>query len=77
MSNSVFVLVGRVCDCDDLMMFIPADNDAQAKEAFVERLKAEQDWDGSSDVYVEFCVSLSDFQQNHFYDSAFSSETFN
>jgi hypothetical protein len=66
----IFVIVGRVSDEDNIMMFINAIDSDQAKDRFIEHVKVEQDWDGERDIYIEFCINLSNHQKNHVYTDA-------
>jgi hypothetical protein len=60
----VFVVVGRVCDCEDELKFVMASTKKEAEGKFTDYIKVKQDWDGESDIYVEFTERLTDFRFN-------------
>ena len=65
--NDCFVVLGRVADMDDILIFINAMDIECARQKFLELLKNEQHWDGKSDIYIEFCIPLSDYAVNDVY----------
>ncbi|KZN63319.1 hypothetical protein [Pseudoalteromonas luteoviolacea] len=74
--RQTFVIVGRVSDEDNVMLFINSIDSDQAKHLFIECIKVEQDWDCERDIYIEFCISLSDFQKNHIYTNVETADRF-
>ncbi|MEH6454853.1 MAG: hypothetical protein V7749_00895 [Cocleimonas sp.] len=70
-----FVVVGRVSDEDDIMLFIDAVKRENAIEEFLKSVKYEQHWDGNSDIYIEFCIPLSKHLKNHVYTNNDTNET--
>ena len=71
-----YVVVGRVSDEDDVMVFVNAIDSEQAKEQFLDQVKVEQDWDGERDIYIEFCVNMSSYQINHVYKGDLTADLF-
>lgn len=65
---SSFVVVGRVSDMENILLFIEAPDADEAGVKFLETVKIEQDWDGSRDIYIEFCIPLSQYRQNNVYN---------
>ncbi|WP_417700013.1 hypothetical protein [Pseudoalteromonas lipolytica] len=64
LQQHVFVVVGRVCDCEDELKFVMASTKEEAEGKFNDYIKVKQDWDGESDIYVEFTERLADFSFN-------------
>lgn len=59
-----YAVFGRVSDCENILIFIEAISVSDASAQFLELVKVEQDWDGESDIYIDFCVSLSEIELN-------------
>ncbi|GEA09161.1 hypothetical protein KUL42_39220 [Alteromonas sp. KUL42] len=71
-----YVVVGRVSDEDDVMVFVNAIDGERAKEYFLDHVKVEQDWDGERDIYIEFCINMSSYQINHVYKDGQTADFF-
>lgn len=67
--KQTFVVVGRVTDNDDILCFLDATDSADAKKQFLPIVKSKHDWDGQDDIYIEFCISLSEYTKGKVYDN--------
>lgn len=74
--RSTYVVVGRVSDEDNIMIFVDANDAEAAKERFLTHVKIAQDWDGRSDIYVDFCIQVSNSTIEHVYTSNATSDIF-
>lgn len=60
----LFVVVGRICDCEDELRFVQADSHDEAENKFTKFIKELDEWDGESDIYIEFCVPLAEYKKH-------------
>ena len=60
--SALFVVVGRVCDEEDVLRFVKATSSDEAEAKFTQMIKVLQDWNRDNEIYIEFCVPLSDYQ---------------
>lgn len=74
--RSTYVVVGRVSDEDNIMLFVDANDAEAAKERFLTHLKVAQAWNGRSDIYVDFCIKVSDSTIEQVYTSNATSDIF-
>lgn len=63
-----FVVVGRVSDAENILLFVEAVDSEAAAEKFLTEVKREQNWDGVTDIYIEFCIPLSEYPLNRIYN---------
>lgn len=73
---SCFVVVGRVAEQENIMLFIKADNIDSAHAIFLKKVQLEHDWNGHDDIYVDFCIKLSDLAIDHVYSEPDTCEVF-
>lgn len=74
--QNTFVIVGRVSGCDDVLLFICAENETLAKEDFCSQVKKIQDCEGADAIYIEFCVPLNGLEYNKAYEIPDTSSVF-
>lgn len=67
-SVNTYVVVGRVSGNSDILLFIDGTDTEAVKLKFIESVKREHEWDGRSDIYIEFCISLSEYTLNRVYN---------
>ena len=65
--ENTYLLVGRVSDGENMMMFIEAIDEEEAKSNFIEEIKVEQCWDDERDIYIDFCLNVASVKKGHVY----------
>ena len=65
--ESIYVMFGRVEGYEDILIFKKASKKEEAVEFFLEKVKDEHDWQGHEDIYLEFCVPLSFYEEGKVY----------
>ncbi|MBY3789367.1 MULTISPECIES: hypothetical protein [Photobacterium] len=72
--KNTFVTIGRVSDCENILMFIESNNSNEAQSKFIEHVKIEHDWNGDDDIYIDFCISLSEYVAGQVYNENYISK---
>lgn len=72
--KNTFVTIGRVSDCENLLMFIESNDSNEAQSKFIEHVKIEHGWNGYDDIYIDFCISLSEYVAGQVYNENYISK---
>ncbi|WP_305843181.1 hypothetical protein, partial [Photobacterium leiognathi] len=69
--------MGRIlCDCDNIMIFIEEETEELAKIVFLEKIKKAHDWNGKDDIYIEFCIPISQHIKGEIYNDICTQDSF-
>ena len=70
-----YLMMGRVCDADDIAIIVNAPNLNAAKVTFTNYLKQKQSWSIGSPVYIEQDILLSEALENTITSESFADIT--
>lgn len=56
---SSYIIVGRICDGDDIVKVVIAESQESASTIFANYLAEKNDWNGEDDIYIDHVIALA------------------
>jgi hypothetical protein len=62
--KEMFVVVGRVADCESVLKFVKSNSEEDAANQFEAFIRIEHDCDGEDEIFIDYSIPLSNAENN-------------